>query len=103
MSNKKLSLLFSGFYVGLGTLYSCLYWTGYSILIPTGTFLYYLIAPVSFFPILIIFSEAEPFLYILIFQLITFFIIWLIFFIIFSSLSKIRQQFRKSRDDLDLK
>lgn len=92
MSNKKLALIISGIYVGLGTIYSCLYWTGYGILIPPNTILYYFIAPVSFFPILVMFSEPEPFLYVLLSQLVAFVITWFISFVILSMFSKMKQR-----------
>lgn len=85
ISNKKLSFLIALLYVGLGTIYSYSYWHPDSSIVTNetlGNILYYFFLPVSFFPILIIFTEREPFLYILISQTIALLLLWPCFYLL---------------------
>jgi len=85
ISNKNISLIITSIYVGLGTLYCLIYWTDLNPgMEGFGQFAFYLFLPVSFISIGLIFTVREPFLAILIGQLISFFIVWApIHFIVF--------------------
>jgi len=67
MSNRKLSLIIAFVYVVLGTFYS---YYAINNMISDGI-IYYIFFPVSFLPQLILFTERDPFVYILICQTIT--------------------------------
>jgi len=77
ISNKKLAFCIALVYVTLATIYS--YWTMRNL--EEGGFLYYLFFPVIIFPSLILFTEREPTVMILICQTITLFIIWPFFWL----------------------
>jgi hypothetical protein len=80
MSNKKLALYIAAVYVILATIY--IYWA-MSNLIIDGV-LHYIFLPVTLFPSLILFTEREPSLMILICQTITCFLIWPLVFLVVS-------------------
>lgn len=94
ISNKKLAFYVALAYVVLATIYS--YWTMRNL--EGGGILYYFFFPALFFPSLILFTEREPGLMVLICQIITLFIIWP-FFWLFIHL------FRndKSKQDIEIK
>ena len=75
ISNKKLSFYLALFYVILATIYT--YWAMTNLV--SDGFLYYIFFPATIFPSLILFTEREPGIFLLICQTITFFIIWLLF------------------------
>lgn len=84
ISNKKLSFIIAFLYVGFGTIYSYNFWN-YGGNFASGefeTFLYYFFYPVSIFPLIIIFTESEPCLYLFISQTITLFAVWGIFYLV---------------------
>ena len=76
-TNRKISLIITSIYVGLGTIYSLVYWTNSAVELESfGQFIFYFFLPVSFLSIAFIFTLREPFIAILIGQLISFFIVW---------------------------
>lgn len=75
MSNKKISFMISLIYVGLGAIYSTIYWTGAIELEGFGKPLFYFFLPASGLSIALIFTIGNP-AAILIGQLISFFIVW---------------------------
>jgi hypothetical protein len=101
MSNKKLSLIISIIYVGLGTIYGLLYWTGIFINL-NDTLFDFLMAffiPSSFISIIIIFTVENPVLLILFAQILSFFICWAIIYGVVSLLRKPNKMIN-SDDDL---
>ena len=93
LSNKKLALIITCIYVGLGAVYSCLYWTNIHIAFPNDSkVLFYFFAPVAFIPIMILFAERDPVLYILIFETIAFIVTWLIAYGLISLFRKTKKQ-----------
>ncbi len=77
ISNKKLAFYITLVYVILATIYS--YWTMRNL--EEGGILYYVFFHAIIFPSLILFTEREPALMILICQTITLFIIWPFFWL----------------------
>src|ERR1700709_38022 len=75
ISNKKLAFYIALVYVILATIYT--YWA-MSNLVSDG-FLYYIFFPATIFASLILFTEREPGILLLICQTITLLIIWLLF------------------------
>ena len=72
ISNRRLAFYIAFVYVVLATIYC--YWAMDNLI--SDGFLYYLFSPAAFFPSLILFTEREPGLMILICQIITFLILW---------------------------
>ena len=86
ISNKKLSLFISVVYVLAGTIYSPI--VAYNSI--TDGLLYYLLVPVTFIPSFILFVEPNPIFYILISQLIT---LGLIYLVVLSIVTSIRGRY----------
>ena len=77
MSSKKLAFIIAFLYVGLGTIYSFIYWTNYALAFPEDSkILFHFFAPVSFFPITVLFTEKNPLFFILISQSIALLLMW---------------------------
>ena len=74
ISNKKLAFYIALVYVILATIYT--YWAMNNLV--TDGFLYYTFFPATIFPSLILFTEREPGILLLICQTITLIIIWLL-------------------------
>ena len=85
MSNRKLSFIIAFIYVIFGTFYS--YYAMNNVI--SDGIIYYIFFPVSIIPQIILFTEREPFLYILICQIITLVITTLL---IWSLMSVIRKK-----------
>jgi hypothetical protein len=79
LSNKRLSFWIAIVYVGLGTIYSFSYWT-YPIIGTFGDILFGFFFPVSFFPIVVFFTERKPFFYLLVSQTIVLLAIWTVMY-----------------------
>ena len=77
ISNKSLAFYIALVYIILATIYS--FWTMRNL--EEGGFLYYLFFPAIIFPSLILFTEREPTVMILICQTITLLIIWPLFWL----------------------
>ena len=77
ISNKKLAFYIALVYVILATIYR--YWTMRNL--EEGGFFYYLFFPAIIFPSLILFTERDPTVMILICQTITLFILWPLFWL----------------------
>jgi hypothetical protein len=77
ISNKKLAFYITLVYIILATIYS--YWAMIN-LVSDGV-LYYVFFPALIFPSLILFTEREPGIMILICQIITLFILWPLFWL----------------------
>ncbi len=89
ISNRRLSFYISSVYVGLGTVFSLVYWTSSNPMFfsgTLGTILFYLFIPVSFISIMIGFTEKDSTLMILVTQAITFFLFWFVLFIIIRAI-----------------
>jgi hypothetical protein len=84
MTNKRLAFLISATYVGLATIFAF-----YSMenLISEGV-LFYFFLPANFFAQLIIFTERNPFAWLLISQLVTLGITFLLVYAVISSIKK---------------
>lgn len=76
VSNRKISIIISLVYIGLGAIYSSIYWTGAIEIEGFGKFLFYFFLPGSSLSIAFIFTIRNPAVAILIGQLISFFIVW---------------------------
>ena len=101
ISNKNISLIITSIYVGLGTIYSLVYWTnnnpGFE---GSGQFAFYFFSPVSFLSIALMFTMRESFLAILIGQGISFLIVWgPIHFVVFV-IREIRSNNKKGKKTL---
>lgn len=96
-SNKWLSFIIALLYVGLGTVYALSYWTGILSTLneAIANFLFYFFLPVSFMTIGIIFTEHEPILPVFIWQIISFFGIWIL---VYSQLCLFRTTKRKKNE-----
>jgi len=79
ISNKRLSFYITLVYVGLGTIYSFIYWSSWNPIGLNDTFgmiLFCIFLPTSFISISILFTVRESAFYILIAQTITFALVW---------------------------
>jgi len=96
ISNKRLSLYISLTYVGLGTIYSLLYWTAgnpMSINETFGNILFFIFIPVSIVSIGALFTSRDPGFFIVITQIITFLLVWAL---IYGITSVFRKEPKKS-------
>jgi len=87
VSNRILSLLISFLYVVLGLIPSLLFWNGTNIPLPFDRILNALF-PATFFTNVILFSERNPFGYILIEQIIVFLLAFALSYFILSIFRK---------------
>ena len=78
ISNKKLAFCTAFVYVILATTYGIWAMTN----LESDGVLFYIFLPATIFPTLILFTQRDPGLMILICQIITLFIIWLLFWLI---------------------
>ena len=88
LSNKKLTFIICFGYVLGATLYA--YWSTYNAV--TDGLLYYIFFPVAFFPSLIIFTESNAFIWVLLCQCITFSFLYLITWGIIDIIRKDRER-----------
>jgi len=96
----KLSFILAFLYVGLGTLYFYWFMVGDFIFVhyqPVFSFLDSFFRPVISFPILIMLVEADPFWLLLICQVLSLCIIWVLLFGIISLYRKIMKRFRSRK------
>jgi hypothetical protein len=84
MTNKKLAFLISATYVGLATIYAFYAMEN----LTSDGFLFYFFLPANFFAQLIIFTERNPFLWLLVSQLITLGITFLLVLTVVYSIRK---------------
>jgi len=91
ISNKRLSFYITLAYVGLGTIFSLMYWTYSNPMLINETFgqiLFCFFLPTSFISIGIIFTVRDAAFFILITQTITFLLIWAFIYAIIKAFRK---------------